>query len=52
MRVHSLMALNSALAWMGLLTAEIHAGLLTIEQATDISKKTGRPILAVAGSAR
>ncbi len=38
-----------ALAWIALLGAEARA-LLTIDQAVELSQKTGRPIFAVAGS--
>ncbi len=35
---------------IALLGVNVHAAELTIEQAEEISKRTGRPILAVAGS--
>jgi hypothetical protein len=42
-----------AFAWIGLWTApSLATGLLTIQQATELSEKTGRPIFAVAGSAK
>jgi len=36
---------------VGACTSQAAAALLTIEQAFEISQKTGRPIFAVAGSA-
>jgi hypothetical protein len=42
--------LLTALAWSSLLVVPARAELPTIEQATDISQKTGRPILAFAGN--
>ena len=37
-------------AWIGTQAAPANAGLLTVDQALDLSHKTGRPILAVGGS--
>lgn len=39
-----------ALLWVGLWASSLWADLLTIEQAKELSQKTGRPILAVAGT--
>jgi hypothetical protein len=50
MRTRWLAPLCAAAAAVGLMTAEAQAALLTIEQAIELSQKTGRPILAVAGS--
>ena len=38
------------LAWIALVSAELRAALLTIDEAIEMSQKTGRPIFAVAGS--
>lgn len=45
----SRLAVRTAIAFAILAPTAIHAAL-TIEQAEALSKKTGRPILAVAGS--
>lgn len=53
MKVCRILGASLALAWVGLWTMEsLAAGLLTIEQATELSEKTGRPIFAVAGTAK
>jgi len=44
-------AFSLALACVGLLSADLQAALLTIDQAVDMSERTGRPVFAVAGSA-
>jgi hypothetical protein len=36
--------------WFGVQATPASAGLLTVDQAVDLSHKTGRPILAVGGS--
>ena len=38
------------LAWMALLSTELRAALLTIDEAIEMSQKYGRPLFAVAGS--
>ena len=50
MKTRWLVPLCAAAAALGLVRAEVQAALLTIDQATELSQKTGRPILAVAGS--
>lgn len=47
----SLLRLSLAMGWIGMLAAPVQAALLTMEQAEELSQKTGRPIFAVAGSA-
>ena len=37
-------------AWIGAQAAPAGAGLLTVDQAVELSHKTGRPILAVGRS--
>ena len=49
MRSAWMVPLTAALAWVGLL-AQAGAQLPTIDEAIDISQKTGRPIFALAGN--
>jgi hypothetical protein len=39
------------LTWVGLVASRASAGLLTVDEAVELSSRTGRPIFAVAGSA-
>ena len=39
------------ITWGQLITPEACAGLLTVDEAVELSARTGRPIFAVAGSA-
>jgi hypothetical protein len=49
MKTNWIASLSLGLTLLGL-AAEARADLLTIEQATELSQTTGRPIFAVAGS--
>ncbi len=51
MRGRWMLAAVAALMGIGLLTPQLRAALLTIDEAIDVSERTGRPIFAVAGSA-